>query len=407
LSEDGLAFSEAPSRTESFGRDLRLSFLSSLLFALGLGLYYQLLNVYAIKNLGAPRFMIGALVAIQLGMTALGYIPGAWAADHIRLKPIIVAVWWITVPTAISFALAPSWPWLIPGYLLSGLYMANNPAFKVYIMLKSEPARMARNISYVFASFPLGMAAGPLAGGWLAAHYGMRLVFMLAAVFYVASSTAISLIADTPYHAAGRPWKLADLTANRIFRRNLVFFLGGFLTVYLAQPFVLPYLAQVHHLGYTALGALACIGALGGTAVTFVAGRAADVYGHRRGIALPIASLVLGAILLLAGWTPVVWAFALFFYGAFDSFRFVAAGITSRSFGATPPVWGYAVFDAAMGIPMAGGSLLGGALYRQAFVLPFYVVIAMGAAMLFGLAFLGHGRGKAAAASEAMSGAVD
>jgi len=32
-------------------------------------------------------------------------------------------------------------------------------------MLKSEPAHMARNISYVFASFPLGMAVGPLAGG--------------------------------------------------------------------------------------------------------------------------------------------------------------------------------------------------------------------------------------------------
>ncbi|MGZ4198874.1 MAG: MFS transporter [Thermoleophilia bacterium] len=190
----------------AFGRDLWLSFLSSLLFALGLGLYYQLLNVYAIKNLGAPRFMIGALVAIQLGMTAIGYIPGAWASDHVRLKPIIVAVWWITVPTALCFALAPSWPWLIPGYLLTGLYMANNPAFKVYIMLKSEPARVARNISYVFASFPLGMAIGPLAGGWLAAHYGMRLVFVVAMGFYVASSIVISLIKDTPYHAAGRPW---------------------------------------------------------------------------------------------------------------------------------------------------------------------------------------------------------
>ena len=290
----------------AFGRDLWLSFLSNLLFALGLGLYYQLLNVYAIRNLGAPRFMIGALVAIQLGMTAIGYIPGAWAADHVRLKPIIVAVWWLTVPTALSFALAPSWPWLIPGYLLTGLYMANNPAFKVYIMLKSEPARMARNISYVFASFPLGMALGPLAGGWLATRYGMRLVFVVAIGFYVASSIVISLIKDTPYHAAGRPWRLADLLANRVFRRNLIFFFGGFFMVYLAQPFVQPYLAQVHHLGYTALGVLAGIGALGGSAITFVAGRTTDVYGHRRGIGLTIACVVLGAALLLAGWAPPV-----------------------------------------------------------------------------------------------------
>jgi predicted MFS family arabinose efflux permease len=390
----------SPTRADSpagFGRDLWLAFCSSLLFSLGLGLYYQLLNVYAIKNLGAPRFMIGALVAIQLGMTAIGYIPGAWASDHVRLKPIIVAVWWLAVPAALSFALAPSWPWLIPGYLLTGMYMANNPAFKVYIMLKSEPARVARNISYVFASFPMGLALGPLAGGWLAGRYGMRLVFTISIGFYIASSIVICLIRDTPYHAAGQAWRLTDLLANRIFRRNLIFFFGGFLTVYLAQPFVQPYLSQVHHLGYTALGILAAIGALGGSVITFVAGRATDVYGHRQGIGLTIGCLLLGALLLLAGWATPVWALAVFFYGAFDSFRFVTAGIVSSSFGSVPPVWGNAVFDASMGLPAALGALLGGALYRAAYGLPFMVVIGLSALLLLGLAFVRRGRPESAA----------
>ncbi|HUK76205.1 MAG TPA: MFS transporter [Thermoleophilia bacterium] len=382
----------------AFGRDLWLAFASSLLFALGLGLYYQLLNVYAIRNLGAPRFMIGALVAIQVGMTALSYIPGAWAADHVRLKIVIVAGWWITVPAALCFALAPSWPWLVPGYLLTGLYMANNPAFKVYMMLKSEPDRVARNISYVFASFPLGMALGPLAGGWLAGRYGMRVVFLIAIVFYVASSIVITLIRDTPYHAAGQSWSLADLLGNHVFRRNLIFFFGAFFTVYLAQPFVQPYFAQVHHLGYTALGVLAGIGALGGSVITFVAGRAADVRGHRQGIGLTIGCLVLGALLVLAGWGPPGWAFAVFFYGAFDSFRFVTAGVVSRSFGSVPPVWGYAVFDASMGVPMACGSLAGGALYRAAYGLPFAFVIALGAGILLALAFAGRRRAPRAVA---------
>jgi len=383
-----------PAPPPAFGRDLRLAFLSSLLFSLGLGLYYQLLNVYALK-LGAPKIMIGALVAVQVAMTALGYLPGAWATDHVRLKPVIVWVWWITVPTAICFALAPSWPWLIPGYLLAGCYMANNPAFKVYIMLRSEPARAARNISYVFASFPLGMTVGPLAGGWLAAHYGMRTVFVVAAVCYVASSIVISLIRDTPYHAAGQPWTLSQLFSQRVFRRNVMFFFGGFLTAYLAWPYVLPYLSQVHHLGYTALGALAAVGALGGSAITFAAGRAADVRGHRQGIGLTVACLLLGAALLLLGWTPAIWALALFLYGAFDSFRFVTAGVMSRSFGSLPPVWGFAVFDATMGIPMVMGSLLGGALYRESYTLPFLVVIGMSAVLILALLLVGR-RGVAA-----------
>jgi hypothetical protein len=51
------------------------------------------------------------------------------------------------VPAGLSFFLAPSWPWLIPGLVFTGLSMTNNPAWKSYIVLKSEPARVARNIS--------------------------------------------------------------------------------------------------------------------------------------------------------------------------------------------------------------------------------------------------------------------
>ena len=54
-----------------------------------------------------------------------------------------------------------------------------------------------------------------------------------------------------------------------------------------------------------------------------------------------------------------------------------------------PPVWGYAVFDASMGVPAACGSLLGGGLYRISFGLPFVAVIVLGIAMLL---ILGAGR---------------
>ncbi len=87
-----------------------------------------------------------------------------------------------------------------------------------------------------------------------------------------------------------------------------------------------------------------------------------------------------------------MWAVAVFLYGAFDSFRFVAAGIMSGSFGSIPPVWGYAVFDASMGIPMASGSVLGGLLYRQGYALPFYTVIAISVVMLLALALAGRAR---------------
>lgn len=376
-------------------RDLKLLALGNLLFAFGVGLYLQLLFVYAL-DLGAPRFTLGLLNAIMLAIVALGNIPGAWAARRFRLKPVIVAVWWLTVPAALSFYLAPSWPWLIPGLVISGMYMANNPAFKSYIYLKSEPSRVARNITIVFATYPLGLVIAPLAGGYLAAHYGMRTVFLVSTVMYVLSASTATMIRDTPYHTADAPLSLGALRRNRRFRRYLVFFLAGFLAVYVGQAFVNPFLAQVHGQGYAALGVYGSLAALGAAVMTPAMGRVTDLYGPRAGIGGVLAFLVVGATLLLVGWNPLIWGMAMLFCGAFDTLRFVSTGIVGDSFQGMPLAWGYAIFDTVMGIPMAGGAILGGLLYGISYSLPFVLVIAVAAGLLFLLLVTGRGSGREA-----------
>lgn len=385
----------------TFDRDLALMAVSNLLYAAGYGLYYQLLYVYA-GRLGASRFTIGALSALVLTVTALGLIPGAWAAARFPLKTIIVAAWWLTVPAAICFALAPSWPWMVPGFVFSGLAMANNPAFKAYIFLKSEPTHVARNMAYVFSAYPAGLIVAPLIGGQLADHIGVRAVFAISAVIFALSATSASLIHHTPYHVDDHDWDLTTLRDNRQFRRYLVFFLAGFLALYIGQPFIAPFLAQVHHQGYGAIGMYTSIAAVGATVMNPLAGRTIDLYGARAGAGGVLVFLLAGALLLLVGTQPVVWGVALLFYGSFDCFRFTASGIIGHSFGRVPLVWGFAIFDAIMGIPMAGGALLGGVLYRQSFRSPFIAVIALAAALLAGLALTSRGGRRTAAAGPAV-----
>ncbi len=363
-------------------RDLRLLALGNLLYAFGVGMYLQLLYVYAAEDLGASRFTLGLLSAIMLATMALGNIPGAWAARRFRLKPVIVAVWWLTVPAALTFYLAPSWPWLIPGLLITGLYQANNPAVKSYIYLKSEPARVARNLTIVYGAYPLGLVVAPLIGGWLAAEHGMRTVFLLSIVMFILSSATASLIHDTPYHTADAPLSLGALRRNRRFRRYIGFFLAGYLAVYIGQAFLNPYLAQVHGQGYGALGVYASLAALGAAVLTLGMGRVTDLYGPRAGISGVLLFLLVGATLLLAGGNPLAWGLAMFSCGAFEALRFVAAGIVGDSFTGMPLAWGYAIFDTVMGIPMAGGAILGGLLYRTSYALPFVLVIAISAGLL-------------------------
>jgi len=364
-----------------FDRDLRLTILAVLLYALGTGLFLQLLWVYAL-NLGASRFTVGVLNAIMLATIAVGNIPGAWAARRFRLKPVMVAAWWLTVPAGLTLFLAPSWPWLIPGLVIFGLAFANAPAMKSYIYLKSEPSRVARNLTIVMGAYPLGLVVAPLVGGLIAAQVGMRIVFLISTAFFVLSSLTITFIRDTHYHSAETPWSLRSLSRNRRFRRYLVFFLAGFLAVYVGQAFINPYLSQVHHQGYAALGVYSSLAALGAVVLTLAMGRATDLYGPRVGIAGVLIFLLAGAVLLLVGRNPIVWALAMVFCGSFDALRFVAAGIVGDSFEGVPLAWGYGIFDAVMGLPMAGGAVLGGILYRAGYALPFVLVVVVSAGLL-------------------------
>ena len=362
-------------------RDLKLFALAILLFAFAIGLYLRLLSTYAI-GLGASGFAIGLLNAAMLSVIMISNAPGAWAARRFRLKPVIVAVWWLAALAPVCFYLAPSWPWLVPGYVFAGLSFANNPAMKSYVHLKSEPSRVARNFAILYGAFPLGLTVAPLIGGFMAEIWGMRAVFLISVGMYILSAMAISLIRDTPYHSADAPWSLASLWRKPRFRRYVVFFLAGFFAVYLGQDFVNPYLAQVHGQGFFALGIYSSLAALGTTVLTLVMGRVTDLYGPRAGIAGVLAFLLAGCLLLLLGPSQITWGLAVLALGAFDALRYVANGIVGPSFKGVPLAWGYAVFDTAMGVPMVLGALLGGLLYRFAVSLPFIVIGAIAACLL-------------------------
>lgn len=374
-------------RVAGLDRDLSLLLLADITFALGFGLYAQLFYVYALR-LGASGFTIGALSAIMLGTTALGYLPGAWAAAHFRLKSVIVWIWWLTVPCALSYALAPSWPWLIPGLVLAGLYMANNPALKTYILLKSEPSRVALNMMLVFGGYSIGMIVAPSLGGLVAAHAGMRVVFLIGAGLSVVSATFVSFIRDTPYHGSRTNWTLRGLVRQQKFRHHVAFFLVGFLAIYVAQPFLTPFLAQVHHQGYAVLGLYASLASLGAAVMGPLSGHATDRWGPRVGVATTLTVLLVGVALLLLGQSPLVWAAAFLACGAFDALRFSTSGIVGPQLREIPLAWGYAVFDASMGIPMVAGSLVGGLLFRENARLPLVAVACLAAALLVALAIV-------------------
>ena len=362
-------------------RDLKLLAIANILYATGLGLYMQLLFVYALQ-LGASRFAIGALNGIMVATIMVINLPGAWAATRFRLKKVLVAAWWLLVPTTLSFYFAPSWQWLIPGLVLFGLTYANNPAFKAYIYLKSEPSSVGASMAFVFGAYSLGLVAAPLLGGWIADVAGMRTVFLISTVIYAASATVVCFLRDTPHHPPTGTWRARELLVNRAFRGHVAFFFVGFLAVFVAQPFINPYLAQVHHQGYAALGIYSSLLALGSVAAVQLIGRLTDRWGPRAGAASVLGFILVGSSVLLVGANPGMWALAMVCCGAYDTFRYLPTMILPDSFGHMPLPWGYAIFDTVTGVPMVCGATLGGLLYRTSFGLPFKVAIVIAGCLL-------------------------
>jgi MFS family permease len=122
--------------------------------------------------------------------------------------------------------------------------------------------------------------------------------------------------------------------------------------------------------------------ALGSVASVQVIGRLTDRWGARAGAASVLSLMVMGSLVLLVGANPGMWALAMVFCGAFDTFRYLPTMILPDSFGHTPLPWGYAIFDTVTGLPMVGGAVLGGLLYRTAFALPFEVAVAIAGGLL-------------------------
>lgn len=150
-------------------RDLKLLAVAILLFALAIGMGLRLLSTYA-SDLGASGFAIGVLNGVMLAIVAPCSAPRAWAARRYRLKPVIVGVWRLAALAPASFFLAPSWPWLMPGHVVSGLSFADNPAMTSSLNLKSEPTHAAGNVAMLYGVLPLGLTAAPLVGGCVADH---------------------------------------------------------------------------------------------------------------------------------------------------------------------------------------------------------------------------------------------
>lgn len=384
-------------------RNLRYLFAALFLWTFGVGLYDQLIPIYA-RQLGASPVELGSLFTLRNLALAGGFLIGWLLADRYSHAALMVASWVSALPVPLLLAAAPTYLWLLPGLLLYELTFFGLPAVQAYITQRVDRTEIASTFGAMGTITSLGFLTAPTVGGMIADRWSIRATLAVAFVVYVLSTMLILRVRRDRAGAAG-PGERPAISWDRL--RPLVpalwVYVGMSLVVLITLPFVTPFLREVRGLSLARIGFLGSTVALGAVLLASVAGRVGDRVGLAPSMAGALVVFALGITLTIYG--PVA------LLPVFSPLRARAplhtlghAMIGAR---ADPAMVGRAFSLAGMAsaVVAAAGVLGGGYAYRVEPALP--LLISVGLAVLLAMALLVWRPGNAPEVPQGQGGPVD
>lgn len=196
-------------------------------------------------ELGAVESVSWVVVASLIGATVAAPVHGR-LGDAFGLKRLLLAALVLSFGGAVLAAIAPSFGLLLAGRVLMGLGAGGLNTLTMALIGEAVPPReRGRFQAWIAGTFVLASSLGPVAGGWLAEHWGWRAVF-LAQIPLTALAFALALrLPARPPRSRGGAFRF-DLPGALLF--------AGFVTPALVA------LSQARLLSLSALPAAAGFG---------------------------------------------------------------------------------------------------------------------------------------------------
>jgi len=306
---------EAPSplRRPEFRRLLAIS----ITVALGFGMIVPVFPLFA-RSFGVGLAAIG-LVQMVFGSTRFSFgLVGGLVVDRFGERACTMAG--LLIVCASSYAVGFSQNF-VQFVLARGFGGAGSALFIAGLMNRIlriiEPEAMGRATGAFRSSFLVGIGAGPLLGGIVAKHFGLRAPFHFYATgLIVAAAIAFVVMRGEVRDAeAERKRPLEALRAAKPMFRDkryvvaLLATLVGWWTISgPAQVIGVVYAREELALSNEQIGLALTMLAIGEILILFVAGKAADRFG-RRAVLAPSLAVVAIATLLFGQIQEVPWAF--------------------------------------------------------------------------------------------------
>ncbi len=370
-------------RPRSYDRDLWLIYLSLFLWGFGLFLYLFLQPLY-ITQLGATPQQVGITLGVGSFIVAFLYAPiGLWA-DRRGRKGVILTGFWMGALSAFGMAVAPDWRWFIPAM---AIYTFSNFAGSVmngYIASKVAASRRGEVYAFTSTGPAIGSILAPAIGGWIGDHFGLRMVYVCAAIFFCLSALAMCFIRPQPAEPKATSATAVNLMREAPFLWHIVVMFLIFFAVDLGQVLTPKYLGEVRGLTVEQIGWLGSASAAGVVILLMVVGRLPSM--TRLPMLLP-QGLVLVALLLLllAPGMPLL----LLAYFVSGSNRLIRSPSLARMSNLLTPAtmsFGLGIYQTALQFGYSVSPFVAGLLYEKNPIWPIYAGV-IGLVVTLGLTF--------------------
>ncbi|HCC78151.1 MAG: hypothetical protein A2X25_04900 [Chloroflexi bacterium GWB2_49_20] len=346
--------------------------ISLFTWGIGEGMFWYFQPIY-LHQLGASTMTIaGVFSAFGVAMMVV-HIPAGYLSDKIGRRPLLWAAWFFGLVAAWCMALAGNLQVFIVGMVMYGLTAFVSSPLYSYLTAARGDLTPARVMTLSSAAFNLGAIIGPVTGGWIASHYGLRTIYYVIACIFVVSFAILLFLKPQPRDGHDPSQPPTRLLANKKYLIILSLAFTSVFVMYLPQPLTPSFLEVERGLSLSQVGLIGSVGSIGSVVMNLLLGQ----INSRLGFLLAQIFVGLFALLLWRGNSMYWYAMGYFLLGGYRAARMMIFAQVRPLIHQAQMGLAYGLTDTVNSLAVIMAPLLAGWLYTRNPVSVYMVAIGL------------------------------
>ncbi|HSL46858.1 MAG TPA: MFS transporter [Anaerolineales bacterium] len=284
------------------------------LWGFGERIFLNFMTIYLDKQFSLGKSEIGIVFGAYGLAMAITHLPAGRLADRIGRRPLLISARLIGSITTLVMGFALSLPLYLIGLFGYALTAFVSAPLSSYVTAVRGKLSVGTVLTLANAPLFLGMALGPLVGGWIGDIYGMRMTYFAAAVLFVLSTILMFFLETQPVDRHDPKAPPQKLIGNKHLIILTLVTAFALFSMYLAQPLTPNFLTDIRGLSLSEVGLLFTVGAAGNSLMAILFSRVEP----RRGFIFAQVLVILFALII---WNTTVLSFFALGYFLLGGYR--------------------------------------------------------------------------------------